>query len=117
MNCMKCGREIPAGQVFCDGCLEIMKQYPVKPDTAVSLPRNRQNAAAKKPASRRRPLSPEEQVPILKRSCRRLRFCVAFLSLLLVAAAVFAFLQLRNLNAPPESPNYTNSTSDATDET
>lgn len=38
MNCMKCGREIPVGQVFCDGCLKVMETYPVKPDTAIHLP-------------------------------------------------------------------------------
>ena len=33
MNCMKCGREIPEQQTFCDVCLEVMSQYPVNPHT------------------------------------------------------------------------------------
>lgn len=112
MNCMKCGREIPAGQVFCDSCLETMKKYPIKPDTAVQLPRNRQDTVLRKQASRRRPLSPEEQIPGLKRTIRRLRFFTALLVLVLAAVAVLAFFQLRNLPQTPEIPNYTNSTQD-----
>ena len=39
MNCMKCGVEIPEQQVFCDHCLQIMEQYPVKPDAHIHLPK------------------------------------------------------------------------------
>lgn len=38
MNCLKCGREIEEGQVFCNDCLVQMAKYPVKPGTAVQLP-------------------------------------------------------------------------------
>ena len=38
MNCMKCGREIALGQVFCKDCLADMAQYPIKPGTPVQLP-------------------------------------------------------------------------------
>ena len=117
MNCMKCGREIPQGQVFCDSCLEVMKKYPIKPDTAVQLPRRSQQSAAKKQPARRRQLSPEEQIPSLKRSIRRLKFTVVVLVLLLAAAAVAAFLHLQNHNALPERPNYTTTTPDTTGET
>lgn len=117
MDCMKCGREIPQGQVFCDGCLEVMKKYPVKPDTAVQLPRRNQQSSAKKQNARRRALSPEEQIPPLKRSIRRLKLMVAILSLLLAAAVVVGFLHLRNHNNLPGFPNYTNTTPDTTGET
>ena len=117
MNCMKCGRDIPAEQVFCDNCLEIMKKYPVKPDTVVQLPRSRQQIAQKKQSARRRPLSPEEQIPVLKKSLRRHKLCIAILSLIIVAAAVFAFLQVQQLTSLPELPHYTNSTPDTTGET
>ena len=30
MFCMKCGKEIGEHQVFCNSCLEIMSQYPVR---------------------------------------------------------------------------------------
>lgn len=38
LNCLKCGREIEEGQVFCNDCLVQMAKYPVKPGTAVQLP-------------------------------------------------------------------------------
>ena len=58
---MKCGREIPVGQVFCDECLEDMEKYPVKPGTAVQLPARPKPAPVKKSFIRRRPaLSLEE---------------------------------------------------------
>ena len=38
MNCVKCGREIPEDQVFCEICLTEMENYPVKPGTAVHIP-------------------------------------------------------------------------------
>lgn len=90
MNCMKCGREIPAGQVFCDRCLEVMAQYPVKPDTAIHLPHRREQVVTKKT---RRPASPEEQVIQWRKRCRGLLACLLVALLLLVAAGV-AILQL-----------------------
>lgn len=38
LNCMKCGREIPLGQVFCKDCLEDMSTHPIKPGTPVVVP-------------------------------------------------------------------------------
>ena len=88
MNCMKCGREISSGQVFCDGCLSVMEKYPIKPDTAVNLPRRREQAAPKKT---KRQLSPEEQVLHWRKKYRRLLVCL-LVAILLLAAAVAAFL-------------------------
>lgn len=38
MNCIRCGREIEAEQVFCAECLEDMERHPVKPGTPIQLP-------------------------------------------------------------------------------
>lgn len=115
MTCMKCGREIPAGQVFCDGCLDVMKKYPVRPDATVHLRRRAEQAAPKKQNIRRRQLSPEEQLPLVKRSNRRLSWCVVLLSLLLTAVCVAVVLQLWEMDtAPLTPPNYNHSTSDTT---
>ena len=50
MHCMKCGRDLEPGQVFCEECQAEMKKYPVKPGTVVQLPRRREEAPNKKAA-------------------------------------------------------------------
>lgn len=67
MNCMKCGREVESEQVFCEACLLEMKKYPVSPNAAVHLPIRPKSASARKAQSRRRGVSPEEQVKVLKK--------------------------------------------------
>ena len=82
MQCMKCGREIPVGQVFCDECLKDMEKYPVKPGTAIHLPPPPKAVPSKKSNVNRRPaLQPVEQVKILK---QRLFFVSAMLILTLM---------------------------------
>lgn len=91
MYCLKCGRDTPGEQVFCEACLEGMKQFPVKPGTAVTLPSRRNDSEIKKQQSRKRPVSPEEQVLLLRKRLRRSRIALLILILLLgVAAAVLA---------------------------
>ena len=71
MNCLKCGREIEEGQVFCNDCLVQMAKYPVKPGTAVQLPSRGSAAVSKKVHSRRRTkTAPEEQLKALKKRIR-----------------------------------------------
>ena len=69
MYCTKCGRESKENTVFCKSCLDVMKQYPVKPGTSIQLPQ-RAPAAAKKAASRKKKLSTEEQVIRQRRTIR-----------------------------------------------
>ena len=71
MYCMKCGKEIKENQVFCDACLVIMGKYPVKPGVYIQLPQ-RPASTAGKPVSRKRILSPEEQLQRLRRRVKRL---------------------------------------------
>ena len=61
MNCMKCGRETVAENVFCSECLTEMGKYPVQPGTVVLLPRRRE-AAAQKKTVKRKTVTPEEQL-------------------------------------------------------
>ena len=79
MNCMKCGREIALGQVFCKECLEDMDRYPVAPGTPVPMFEVNVTPVAKRPVPTRKQKKPEEQVVSLKR-------WVISLSLLLVTA-------------------------------
>lgn len=67
MNCMKCGREIALGQVFCKECLTVMEQYPIKPDTQVLLPNRSAMAASRRSSHSRKVRKPEEQISRLRR--------------------------------------------------
>lgn len=86
MACLKCGRDTQPGQVFCDACLEIMEWYPVKPGTAVLLPK-RQDGPVKKLPKRRTP-TPEEVIKTLRRQVRNLTIFLV-LMILLVCLMVF----------------------------
>ena len=86
MNCMKCGQEVKPGEAFCASCLEHMKRYPVKPGTAVVLPSRKESSSAKKPGSRKRILTSDEQISLLKKYNRRLAY------LLIVAIVIIAML-------------------------
>ena len=73
MTCLKCGRDIPEDQLFCEGCQEVMKRYPVKPNTAVQLPHRDKPVAAKKAQPKRRqPPTAEEKLQTALRFLRRI---------------------------------------------
>lgn len=88
MNCMKCGREIESGQVFCSHCLELMAQHPVKPDAVIKLPQRRE-VPVRKNTPRKKLRTPEEQIVQLKRRNRLLTF---ILCLLLATSLLFLSL-------------------------
>ncbi len=76
---MKCGQSIPEAQVFCDGCLEVMAQYPVNPDTpAHIIPRK-----PPEKTQRKRELSAKELLARQQRINRRLRLLVLILTVAL----------------------------------
>ena len=64
MNCMKCGREAPDGQVFCGDCLERMQAHPVKPGTPVLLPN-------KKPAAQQHHIRSQVREPSMADQLRQ----------------------------------------------
>ena len=105
MNCMKCGREIPEGQVFCQECLAVMDAYPVNPGTHIQLPQRPARVEDKKAL---RQIPPVEQIRQLKRAIRWLCLTVG---VLLAAVAILALLLVQNLTAPttqaPIGRNYT----------
>ena len=83
MNCVKCGRETTEEQVFCGVCLREMEDYPVKPGTAVLIPKRERETPPKKTKVRRRPVRTlPEQVLHLKKKVLRLRILAAVLLLL-----------------------------------
>jgi hypothetical protein len=84
MHCIKCGKETKGSDVFCQDCLLIMQTQPVKPGTAVHIPVR----PASKKASRKKVLSPEEQVNKLRKQLRKLSW--VFLALILALAVTTA---------------------------
>lgn len=104
MTCMKCGKETSENQVFCDHCLDVMQQYPVKPDAHVHLPKNSaSHEPAKKSAKKKRIPSPEEQISSLKLRVLRLRLAVVVLLFLLCVVGGFFGLSLYHQYSQPET--------------
>ena len=86
MQCLKCGKDTKSEQVFCTRCLAGMEDYPVKPDVHIQLPKQTDRDLSKKSAKKRRPLSPDEQITLLRKRNRRLIATVLALAILLCAA-------------------------------
>lgn len=108
MNCMKCGRETPAEQVFCEDCLLEMGKYPVKPGTVVFLPTRRTHTIPKKPPKKRTvPL--EEQIRVLKKRIRSL-VIVLLLCVLLILAMIYPTVQYLREDHFKPGQNYTSIT-------
>ena len=93
MFCMKCGREIESG-VFCPDCLCDMAKYPVKPGTAIQLPKRRETAPVRKMFSLRKTVTAEEQIRKLRKSLRTMIVLWLITFLLFCAALVPAVAYL-----------------------
>lgn len=87
MYCMKCGKKVPEKQAFCDSCLAVMEQYPVKKETHVLLPVREVPVTSKKSPVRRKVLSAEERLT-------RARKVIQWLSLSLAAVILALFLSV-----------------------
>ena len=113
MNCMKCGVEIPENQVFCDHCLAVMEEYPIKPDTHIHLPKREVVVESpKRSAKKKRFRKQEEQIVSLRKKVFRLRLTAAILAFLLCVASAFLGLKLyEDLSQPETGQNYTIDTS------
>jgi len=91
MNCIKCGKKTKDEQVFCDKCLKVMEDYPVKPDVHLQLPTHPSPAVSKKSGRKRRNPTEEEQLTLLRRKVRWLVAVIALLAVLLGVAGVMLF--------------------------
>ena len=96
MNCLKCGNKTKGDQVFCSHCLEVMETYPVKPDVHVQIPSRRTLPAPKKSWRRRKNLTLEEQIELLRRRVHRLTALTALLAILLGVTAAMLFHTVNN---------------------
>lgn len=88
MHCMRCGREVDEGHVFCSECLTEMGKYPVKPGTAVRLPQPGSSQPQRKQIPRKKQPTPEEMNLKLR---KLLRFFVTLWLVTLLAAAALAY--------------------------
>lgn len=89
MVCLKCGREIEENQVFCPDCVDDMEKYPVKPGTAIQLPRRTETSLQKKSHARRRtPPTQEEQIRSLRKALR-VFIIIWLVTLALLAATIY----------------------------
>ena len=104
MNCLKCGRETTDDHVFCDSCRAEMEKYPVRPGTAVMLPRRQEVVVQKKP-KRRAPPSAAVQVRRLKRQ-RFLLWLLVIVLVLGLSAAAAALYHLSNAPGTKPGQNY-----------
>lgn len=77
MNCMKCGREVEEGQVFCQECLEQMGNEPIRISTPVHIPRQPTKGAV----THHPVLHTEEEIRRLERANQRLRMWVLLLAM------------------------------------
>lgn len=112
MNCLRCGRETVDEGLFCPDCLDVMKDCPIPPRTAVLLPRRREEQPVKKLVRRKIP-SAEEQ---LKRVKRQLRCVTAAMVLFAILAGAFGVMGWRFYVKSRVRPgqNYTSVTSTVT---
>ena len=114
MNCMKCGREIPEGQVFCEDCLAEMEKYPIKPGTIVQIPVQPPVTEIRKPRYPRK-RTPEERIRRLHLALRVLLGVTAGLLIALVITIHLLAQAMRQQHTLPVGQNY--STSQATEGT
>ena len=95
MACMKCGKELGSSQVFCDECLENMKQNPVKTNEVVRLPQRSSQPVAKKRNRRKRYFwDAEERIEVLRLRLRWLvvAFVITLLCLLISLGVILWIL-------------------------
>ncbi len=116
MFCLKCGRETENEQVFCERCLDSMEAYPVKPGTAVQLPRRSSESAGKKSPRRKRIVPPEELLAKQKGIVRRMTAVCVILGLLLAVSTFFLLKNVMEMDAHRWiGRNYTIQTEESTE--
>lgn len=95
MICIKCGRTVVLGQVFCKDCLEDMSHYPVNPTTPVQLPLQSPVAAGSRRTSRNRKIrKPEEQINRLRKQVRIQMTVILLLLAMLIGLGIYTYRKL-----------------------
>lgn len=109
MNCLRCGAQVEAPNVFCAQCQAEMARHPVPRDAAVILP-------TREPRTPRKvytPVDPQEQLGHLKRKNRRLgRALAVFVTLCVLLLGLLAFAGVELWKTYPAiGQNYKSNTS------
>ena len=94
MNCMKCGREISLGQVFCKDCLTDMARHPVAPDTPVPVFDPHANASLNLTTAPRK-VKPDEQIAKLR---KRIKILTIALTATVLVFSILTALLINQLN-------------------
>ena len=115
MQCMKCGKDTTAERIFCDGCLQVMEAYPVKPGAIVNLPRQKTAVESKKVSYRKRILTADEQIATLQKHLRHARIFAWIMAGLLLASSGMLVYEIMNPDGPVIGLNYTIDTTPGTD--
>lgn len=115
MYCLRCGRDTTDNHVFCDICQQTMEQYPVKPGTPIHLPHRATPVAAKRRFRRKRQITPEEQISLLKKSLRQARTLLILVTVVLCLAITMLVYETLHRDTPIIGRNYTIDTTQQTD--
>lgn len=106
MTCLKCGKETEENRVFCQGCLQVMEKYPVKPNAQVQLPRRATPTPEKKQQKKRR--TAEDTELQLRSIIRWLTVTMGILAALVCLLAAILLSAMTDLpEANPIGKNYT----------
>jgi hypothetical protein len=109
-GCLKCGKEVQGKAAFCDECLAVMNQYPVKPGTVAHL-LPRPKPVEYKPQESYREAAYKQQLQTLQRTNRWLVVLTVILSVLLLTMAGLLLHATQDTpEAPPIGKNYTTTT-------
>lgn len=98
MACIKCGKDVTNGGEFCEECLAEMEQYPIKPDTPVTLPKREDYSTVKH--TRKRAVKSEVQIAHLK---KLVGWLAGISAVLLLLTAVAVVLIIRLMDGDPTS--------------
>ena len=103
MSCMKCGKHTEDGQAFCARCLEVMEDYPVKPDVHIQLPTRRTEESSKKQTRKSRPRKRRQAESLRK----QIGWMWAVIVLLILVLAFSLGREAVNPGSKPPGQNYT----------
>ena len=113
-QCLKCGKKTEDRAVFCNECLAIMEQYPVKPGTVVHIPRRPPRAESKAIDT----FDQSVQTELISHQRGMIRWLTAMIAVLSILLVITAVLLIRTLDNQQPLPaigrNYTTSTTDKT---